>query len=222
MHRMGDRVASIEQARCLAQHIAGAKLVEFPGDDHRYSVGDSNAIFDEVQQFLTGARHVAAFDRVVTTLLFTGIVGSTALAVELGDSRWLRLLESYYELIHRQLERFRGREISTAGDGLFATFDGPGRGGRCAQAICENAKALGIDIRASLHTGEVEIIGDEIGGVAVHIGARLAALARAGEVLVSRTVKDLMAGSGIQFTDHGTHALKGIEGECQLFIAMTD
>ena len=220
LHRTGDLITSIEQARYLAKHIPGAKLVEFPGDDHMPTVGDSNAILDEVQQFLTGTRHVAALDRIVTTLLFTDIVGSTKLAGELGDSAWLRLLESYYQLVHRQLERFRGREIDTAGDGLFATFDGPARGVCCAQAICENAKALGIDIRAGLHTGEVEIIGEKVGGVAVHIGARVAAQARAGEVLVSRTVKDLIAGSGIQFADHGTHALKGIDGEWQLFLAM--
>jgi class 3 adenylate cyclase len=210
---------SIEGARYLARSIPGAKLVELPGDDHLPMVGDSNAILEEVQQFLTGARNVPAEDRIVTTLLFADIVRSTELAGELGDSRWLRLLESYYQLVHRQLERFRGHEIDTAGDGLFATFDGPARGVRCAQAISENANALGIDVRAGLHTGEVEIIGDKVGGVAVHIGARVAALAGAREVLVSRTVKDLIAGSGIRFNDHGTHALKGVEGEWQLFLA---
>jgi pimeloyl-ACP methyl ester carboxylesterase len=219
LHRTGDRITSIEQARYLARHIPSAKLVEFPGDDHIPTVGDYDSILDEVQEFLTGSRPVGDLDRVVLTVLFTDIVDSTRRAATLGDHKWLDLLESYYALARRQLDRFRGREISTAGDGLFATFDGPARAVRCAQAIIENAKSLGIEVRAGLHTGEVEVVGDKVGGIAVHIGARVAAQAGAGEVLVSSTVKDIAAGSGIQFVDRGAHALKGVEGERRLFLA---
>jgi class 3 adenylate cyclase len=159
--------------------------------------------------------------RIVSTVLFTDIVGSTERAAALGDRKWRDLLESYYALARRQLERFRGREINTTGDGMFATFDGPARAVRCAQAIGENAKSLGIEIRAGLHTGEVEVISEEVAGIAVHIGARVAAQALAGEVLVSSTVKDLVAGSGLQFEDRGMRILRGIEGEWRLFLAKT-
>ena len=219
LHRTEERVTSVEQARYLARHIPRAKLVELPGIDHMIGVGDNDAIADEVEEFLTGSRHAAALDRVVSTVLFTDIVGSTEKAAQLGDRKWCELLENYYALARRQLERFRGREIDTSGDGMFATFDGPARAIRCAQAIGENTRTLGIEVRAGLHTGEVEIIGEKVGGVAVHIGARVAALAAAGEVLVSGTVKDLVAGSGLQFHDRGPHALKGVEGEWRLFLA---
>ena len=219
LHRTGERVISVEHARYLAKHISRATLVELPGIDHSIGVGDNDAIVDEVEEFLTGSRHTADLGRLVSTVLFTDIVGSTEKAVQIGDRKWRDLLERYYALARRQLERFRGREIDTAGDGLFATFDGPARAVRCAQAIGENAKSLGIEVRAGLHTGEVEVIGEKVGGIAVHIGARVASHAGAGEVLVSSTVKDLVAGSGIQFEDRGTFALKGIEGEWRLFLA---
>ncbi len=219
LHRKGDRLINVEHARYLAESIPRAKLVELPGIDHTIEVGDSDAIIDEVEEFLTGSRHAPDVDRVVSTVLFTDIVGSTERATELGDRKWLELLASYHALARRQLERFRGREIDTAGDGMFATFDGPARAVRCAHAIGENAKSLGIEVRAGLHTGEVELIGDKVGGIAVHIGARVAAHAGAGEVLVSSAVKDLVAGSGIKFEDRGAHALKGVEGEWRLFLA---
>ena len=219
LHRTGDRVVDVQHARYLAAHIPRAKFVELPGIDHTIGVGDNDAIVAEVEEFLTGSRHAADLDRVVSTVLFTDIVGSTERAVALGDRQWCDLLEGYYALARRHLERFRGREIDTAGDGMFATFDGPARAVRCAKAIGHDAKSLGIDIRAGLHTGEVEIVGEKVGGIAVHIGARVAALAAAGEVLVSSTVKDLVAGSGIQFEDRGTHTLKGVDGGWRLFLA---
>ena len=219
LHRKDERVISVDHARYVAARIPRAKLVELPGIDHVPFIGDGDAIIDEVEEFLTGSRHAADLDRVVTTVLFTDIVGSTERAGALGDRKWRDLLESYYAVARRQLERFRGREIDTAGDGMFATFDGPARAVRCAQAIGENVKSLGIDIRAGLHTGEVEVIGEKVGGIAVHIGARVAAHAGSGEVLVSSTVKDLVAGSGIRFEDRGTHTLKGVEGEWRLFLA---
>ena len=221
LHRTDERVVSVEHARYLAERIPRAKLVELPGIDHTIGVGDNDAIVDEVEEFLTGSRHAADLDRVVSTVLFTDIVGSTERATALGDSKWRDLLENYYAIARRQLERFRGREIDTAGDGMFATFDGPARAVRCAKAISDDAKTLGIDIRAGLHTGEVEVIGEKVGGIAVHIGARVAAHAGGGEVLVSSTVKDLVAGSGLRFEDRGTHALKGVEGEWRLFLAAT-
>jgi len=219
LHRTDERVIDVENARYLARHIPRAKLVEFPGIDHIIGVGDCDAIADEIEEFLTGSRHAPDVDRVVSTVLFTDIVGSTEKAAQLGDRKWCELLENYYTLARRQLERFRGREIDTSGDGMFATFDGPARAVRCAQAIGENARTLGIEIRAGLHTGEVEIFGEKVGGVAVHIGARVVALAAAGEVLVSSTVKDLVAGSGLQFLDRGPRALKGVEGEWRVFLA---
>ena len=219
LHRTDERVIDVENARYLARHIPRAKLVEFPGIDHIIGVGDCDAIADEIEEFLTGSRHAPDVDRVVSTVLFTDIVGSTEKAAQLGDRKWCELLENYYTLARRQLERFRGREIDTSGDGMFATFDGPARAVRCAQAIGENARTLGIEIRAGLHTGEVEIFGEKVGGVAVHIGARVVALAAAGEVLVSSTVKDLVAGSGLQFLDRGPRAFKGVEGEWRVFLA---
>lgn len=221
LHRTAERVVDVQHARYLAAHIPRAKLVELPGIDHTIGVGDNDAIVDEVEEFLTGSRHAADLDRVVSTVLFTDIVGSTERAAALGDRQWCDLLEGYHALARRHLERFRGREIDTAGDGMFATFDGPARAVRCAKAIGHDAKSLGIDIRAGLHTGEVEIVGEKVGGIAVHIGARVAAHATAGEVLVSSTVKDLVSGSGIQFEDRGTHTLKGVEGGWRLFLAAT-
>ena len=221
LHRTDERILRVEHARYLAERIPRAKLVELPGIDHVPFIGDSDDIIDEVEEFLTGSRHAADLDRVVSTVMFTDIVASTERAAALGDRKWRALLESYYAVARRQLDWFRGREIDTAGDGLFATFDGPARAVRCAKAIGQDVKSLGIDIRAGLHTGEVEVIGEKVGGIAVHIGARVASHAAAGEVLVSSTVKDLVAGSGIQFEDRGTHTLKGVEGEWRLFLAAT-
>jgi len=191
-------------------------LVELPGD-HLPFVGDQDSILDEIEQFLTGVRHRPEPDRLLATVFFVDIVGSTEQAAELGDRRWRDLLEAFYRLVRAELERFRGHEANVAGDGFFATFDGPARAIRCAGAIRDAVKNLGIAVRAGLHTGECEVIGDGFGGIAVHIGARVAAKAGAGEVVVSSTVKDLVAGSGLRFADRGVHALKGIPGEWRLF-----
>ena len=219
LHRAKDRMMPVAHSRYLAQHIQGAKFVELPGQDHLFFVGDADAMLDEIQEFLTGTREPGEPERILATVLFADIVASTERAAQLGDHRWHELLESYYELARRELTRFRGREIDTAGDGFFATFDGPARAVRCAESIMMRVRALGIEVRAGLHTGECEIIGEKVGGIAVHIGARVAALARPGEVLVSNTVKDLVAGSGLVFEERGSHALKGVPGEWRLYAA---
>ena len=217
VHRAGDHVIRVEQARYLASQIPGARLVELAGADHAPWVGDGDAIVDEVEEFLTGARHSDETDRILATVLFTDIVGSTERAVTLGDRKWRELLGTYYAVARRELARFRGREIDTAGDGFFATFDGPARAIRCAEAITSGVRPLGFEVRAGLHTGECEVIGEKVGGIAVHIGARVAGLAGPGEVLVSSTVKDLVAGSGLRFEERGTHVLKGVPGQWRLF-----
>jgi class 3 adenylate cyclase len=219
LHRIGDRAVKLDQGRYIAEHIPGAKYVELPGDDHVPWTGDTNAVVDEIEEFLTGARHGPETDRVLATVLFADIVGSTARAAALGDRGWRDSLEGYYALARRELARFRGREVDTAGDGIFAAFDGPARAVRCAEAITAGVRPLGIEIRAGLHTGECEVIGDKVGGIAVHIGVRVAGLARPGEVLVSNTVKDLVAGSGLTFEERGTHTLKGVPGEWRLYAA---
>jgi class 3 adenylate cyclase len=216
IHRKGNRALLVGHGRYLAEHIAGARYVELPGDEHLPYVGDSDAIVAEIEEFLTGARGVDA-DRVLATILFCDIVQSTDLVSELGDRRWRDLLDAYYAMIRRQLERFAGREIKTTGDGLLATFDGPARAIRGAQAIRDGARQLGIDVRVGLHTGEVETMGDDIGGLAVHLGERVCAGAEPGEVLASRTVVDLVAGSGITFSDRGERELKGVPGRWQLY-----
>jgi len=221
LHRRDERWLSVEHARYLAQHIPGAKLVELPGVDHSPWVGDQDALLDEVEEFLTGARRGAEPDRVLATVMFTDIVGSTERAAALGDRQWRDVLESYYAVVRRELGRFRGREIDTAGDGFLAMFDGPARGVRCARAISRDVASLGIEVRAGLHTGEVEMRGEKPAGIALHIGARVATQAPAGEVLVSSTVKDLVSGSGIQFDDRGVHALKGVPGDWHLFRVAT-
>ena len=180
-------------------------------------LGDSDAVVDEVEEFLTGNRHVPDTDRVLATVLFTDIVGSTEHAAQLGDRRWRHLLDGHDAAVRRQLDRFRGREIKTAGDGFLATFDGPGRAIQCACAIRDALRALGVDVRIGVHTGEIELRGHDVAGLAVNIGARVTALARGGEVLVSSTVKDLVAGSGIPFEDRGEHELKGVPGVWRLF-----
>jgi pimeloyl-ACP methyl ester carboxylesterase len=217
LHRAGDRVSRIENARYLAAHIPGAKLVEMAGDDHIPFVGDGEAFVDEIEEFLTGVRPEHGRDRVLATILFTDVVGSTERAAALGDRRWREVLEGYYGVARRELTRFRGREIDTAGDGLFAAFDGPARAIQCAWRILDGVPALGVELRAGLHTGECEMVGPKLGGIAVHIGARVAGEAKPGEVLVSGTVKDLVAGSGIEFESRGTRALKGVPGEWPLF-----
>jgi pimeloyl-ACP methyl ester carboxylesterase len=217
LHRVGDRVCHVENARWLADHIEGARYVELPGADHLPWI-EGDDILDEMQEFLTGVREPAASDRMLATVLFTDVVGSTDRAREVGDRRWRDLLERHNDVIRRDLERFRGVEIDTAGDGFFATFDGPARAIRCARSIVENVRSsVGLDVRSGLHTGECELSGGAVRGIAVHTGARVAAMAGAGEVLVSSTVKDLVAGSGIEFTDRGAHELKGIPGEWRLY-----
>lgn len=217
LHRTGERIVHVEQARYMAERIPGAKLVEFPGVDHLPWIGDRDAILDEVQQFLTGTRQVVDPDRVLATVLFTDIVGSTQKALALGDRRWRSLLDEHHGIVRAELTRFRGREIDTAGDGFLASFDAPARAIRCACAVRDAVRPLGIEIRAGLHTGECEVMGDKVGGIAVHIGARVAALANPGEVWVSATVRDLVAGSALRFVDRDAHSLKGIPGEWRLF-----
>jgi pimeloyl-ACP methyl ester carboxylesterase len=216
IHRKGNRAALVGHGRYLAEHIPGARYAELPGDEHLPYVGDSDTIVAEIEEFLTGMRRVES-DRVLATILFCDIVHSTDLVSELGDRRWHDLLDASYAMIRRQLDRFGGREINTTGDGLFATFDGPARAIRCGQAIRDGARQLGIDVRVGLHTGEVETMGDDIGGLAVHIGERVCASAGPGEVLASRTVVDLVAGSGITFSDRGERELKGVSDRWQLY-----
>jgi class 3 adenylate cyclase len=180
-------------------------------------VGGSDTVIGEIEEFLTGVRHVGDTDRVLATVLFTDIVGSTERAAELGDRAWRDLLDRHDQTVRRQIERFRGREVKTVGDGFVATFDGPGRAIHCACAIRDAVRALGIEVRAGLHTGEIEVRGDDVAGMAVHIGARVASCAGSGEVLVSATVKDLVVGSGIEFVDRGQHELKGVPGTWRLF-----
>jgi class 3 adenylate cyclase len=215
--RSGNQTAAPESAHYLAGHIAGARLAELPGDEGVMYLGDTDAVVDEVEEFLTGSRHAPEADRVLATVLFTDIVGSTERAAELGDRRWRDLLDSHDDTVRRQLERFRGREVNTVGDAFLATFDGPGRAIQCACAIRDAVRALGIEVRAGLHTGEIELRGEDVAGVAVHIGARVAACAGPGEVLVSGAVPPLVAGSGIAFEDRGERELKGVPGTWRLY-----
>jgi pimeloyl-ACP methyl ester carboxylesterase len=216
LHREEEFVP-VESARYLAEHIPGARLVVLPGMDHMPFYGDAEGYAEEIEEFLTGARHAPPSDRVLTTVMFTDIVGSTERAGALGDARWRELVGRHDELVRSELEHHRGREVKTMGDGFLATFDGPARGIRCARAIADKVRALDIGLRAGLHTGECELVGDDIGGMAVNIGARIGALAGADEVLVSNTVKDLVVGSGISFTDRGAQQLKGVPGEWRVF-----
>ena len=221
VHRKGDRLTSIDQGRYLADKIQGARLVELPGDDHVPWVGDADALFGEIEEFLTGVRHAAEHDRVLATILFTDIVRATERAAALGDQNWREVLAQHHAVVRRELGRFRGREIDTAGDGFMAAFDGPARAVRCAHAVVGAVRnQLKLEVRAGLHTGECEVLEDKYAGLAVHIGARVAALANPGEVLVSNTVKDLVAGSGLQFEDRGGHTLKGVPGQWQLYSAV--
>ena len=209
LHR-AEEFIPVEGARYMAEHIPGARLVVLPGIDHIPFYGDAEGYAEEIEEFLTGARHAPVSDRILTTVMFTDIVGSTDWAAALGDARWRELMARHDELIRAELERHRGREVKTMGDGFLATFDGPARGIRCARTIADKVPALDIELRDGLHTGECELVGDDIGGMAVNIGARIGALAGANEVLVSGTVKDLVVGSGISFADRGTQELKGV------------
>jgi pimeloyl-ACP methyl ester carboxylesterase len=217
IHRTGDRDAKVEEGRWIASRIPSARFLELAGDDHLPWVGDADGLLDEVEEFLTGVRRGPDPDRVLATVLFTDIVGSTERAAELGDREWVVLVERHHALVRRELERFRGREIDTAGDGFLASFDGPARAVRCALAVSEGVRSLGLEIRAGVHTGECELVGDRLRGIAVHAGARIAAQAGAGDVLVSRTVTDLVAGSGLAFEPRGETELKGVPGRWQLY-----
>jgi pimeloyl-ACP methyl ester carboxylesterase len=215
LHRSDEVLA--EASRYVGAQIPGARVVEFPGADHMPWLGDQDPPLDEIEEFLTGVRPHPSLDRVLATVLFTDIVGSTELAADLGDRRWRDLLEQHNTVVRRELARFRGRELNTAGDGFLATFDGPARAVACAVSIRDAARALGLQIRFGLHTGELELVGSDIRGIAVHTGARVAALAGAGEVLASSTVRDLVAGSGLLFEDRGSYELKGVPGEWRLY-----
>jgi pimeloyl-ACP methyl ester carboxylesterase len=222
LHNVNEQTIPVEAGRYLAQHIPNAKYVELPGVDHLPFVGNADAILDEIEEFLTGTRRGAEPDRVLATVLFTDIVDATRKASEVGDRRWRDLLEAHHGAVREELSRFRGREIDTAGDGFLAAFDGPARAVRAASAIRGNVKRLGLEIRAGLHTGECEIMGAKLSGVAIHIGARIASLAGAGEVLVSSTVHDLVAGSGLRFADRGLHTLKGVPGDWRVYAVDTN
>jgi pimeloyl-ACP methyl ester carboxylesterase len=217
LHRAGDLPVAAMNGRYMAEQIPGARYVELPGDDHVPWVGDTEAVVAEIEEFLTGGRHAPEHDRVLATVLFTDIVGSTQRAGELGDRRWRELLERHDELSRAAFDRFGGREVKATGDGFLATFDGPARAIRCAGEISDAVRPLGIEIRSGVHTGECEQRGGDLGGMAVHIGARVAATAGPGETLVSSTVKELVVGSGIEFDDRGVETLKGVPGEWRLF-----
>jgi class 3 adenylate cyclase/alpha-beta hydrolase superfamily lysophospholipase len=210
-----DDMNPVGAGRWLADHIRGARFVELPGEHITAHVGEEFA--DEVESFLTGRRHAVATDRVLSTVLFSDIVGSTEHAAAVGDRRWTELLDQHDAVASRQIDIHRGKLVKATGDGVLATFDGPARAVACGCELRDSLRPLGVDIRVGLHTGEIELRGDDIGGIAVHIGARIAGIANAGEVLVSRTVTDLVAGSGIEFADHGIHQLNGVPGEWQLF-----
>jgi class 3 adenylate cyclase len=217
LHRSGDRWVDVHTSRYMAKRIPGARLVELPGDDHLPCFGDQDAVVALTQQFLTGSLPVADPDRMLATVLFTDLVDSTKLATELGDRRWHRTLEQHNQVVGANFARFRGKEIKTTGDGFLAIFDGPARAIRAAHAIRAELAEHGLQVRVGLHTGEVELLGHDIGGIAVHIAARVMAQAGAGEVLCSRTVKDLVAGAGFAFADRGTRRLKGVADRWQLY-----
>ena len=223
LHRSGDTQINVDHGRYLAEHIASAKYVELPGEDHLPYTGDGDSVVDEIEEFLTGSRSgTAEPDRVLATVLFTDIVGSTRRAAELGDREWRALLDRHDQIVRQELARFRRREVKNLGDGVLATFDGPARAVRCASSIAQTVQPLGITVRSGLHTGEIELKREDIGGIAVHIAARVAALAEPGESLVSSTVRDLVAGSGLRFADRAFHALRGLPEEVHLYTAMPE
>jgi class 3 adenylate cyclase len=217
LHPARDQAVSVEHSRYMARRIPGAKLIEIDSDDHLSFLLRPNEIPDLVQEFLTGGRGVVDEDRVVKTVMFSDIVSSTELATKLGDERWTDLRAAHHAVVRRELAIYRGQEVDTAGDGLYAAFDGPARAIRCACEVRDSVKTLGLTTRVGLHTGECVVGGEKISGLAVHIGARVAGLAPAGKVLVSQTVKDLVAGSGLEFDDFGMHALKGIDDSWHLY-----
>jgi pimeloyl-ACP methyl ester carboxylesterase len=217
IHRTRDRLVNVRNGRWLAEHLPNARMVEFDGDDHNFWYEGRAEWLGEVQEFVTGSRAVVVPDRVLQTLLFTDIVDSTGTASELGDRRWRELLEGHQREVREELTRFAGREVKSTGDGFLAAFDGPARAIECAREILRASESAGVPVRAGLHTGECEVIGEDLGGIAVHIAARVSAQAGPGELIVSRTVKDLVAGSGIEFADRGAHTLKGIPDVWQLY-----
>jgi class 3 adenylate cyclase len=219
--RADAREISPAHGRYLADHIPGATYVELPGVDNFIWAGDADATVAEIQQFITGVRPAPTRKRALATVLFTDIVDSTRTAAELGDRQWRRLLDEHNKVVGRQLDRFDGRLVRTIGDGVLATFDAPARAVRCAAAIRDAVGALGLGLRAGIHTGEIELDADDISGLAVHIGARICAIAGAGEILVSSTVKDLVVGSDLDFDDRGSHELKGVPGAWRLFALRT-
>jgi class 3 adenylate cyclase len=216
IHTAGDRMIPVALGRYLAERISGSRFVELPGRDH-VPFTEAGPLLDEVEEFLVGSRGAEPTERALATILFTDLVDSTALAAELGDRRWRHLLERHDAAVRRQITLHRGREVKTVGDGFLATFDGPARAIRCAAALRGELGELGLEVRAGIHTGEVELIGEDVGGIAVNIGARIGAAAAAGEVLVSSTVRELVVGSGLEFADRGVRALKGVPGEWRLF-----
>jgi pimeloyl-ACP methyl ester carboxylesterase len=221
LHRKDDSTIPVACGRDMAQKIPGAKYVELPGEDHLLQALDPellDLLLDEIEEFITGVRHRPDPDRVLATVMFTDIVRSTERVAEMGDLRWRELLNDYYAAVRKELIVFHGREVNTAGDGLLATFDGPNRAIRCACSLREKLRPLGLEVRTGLHTGECELIGDDVGGIAVHIAARVAATAEPDEVLVSSTVRDLVAGSGLRFADRGMHGLKGVPDKWHLFL----
>jgi pimeloyl-ACP methyl ester carboxylesterase len=217
IHRKDFRFFPAELGRYLAEHIADAKFVEVPGADGFVYLGDTEAILSEIEEFITGTRRLPDIDRVLATVLLTDMVGSTDLAARLGDSRWRQVLDTHDEIVRGQLDQFRGRLHRATGDGVLATFDGPARGIRCAQSLRDSLRSAGIEIRSGLHAGEIELRGQEIGGIAVHIAARISAEAGAGEICCSSTVKDLVTGADLTFVDRGRHRLKGVPEEWQIY-----
>jgi class 3 adenylate cyclase len=217
LHRAGDKPVRVGHALYLAEHIAGATFIELPGHDHLAWVGDVDGLLGEVREFLTGERAAPEADRILTTILFCDIVDSTKRAADLGDHEWKQLLSRFYAMVDGKLHHFRGRKLDTAGDGLFAAFDGPARAARCGASLVEAVQPLGLQLRVGVHTGECEVLGDKYSGIAVHLGARVASAAEPGQVLVTSTVKDLVVGSGIHFEDLGLRTLKGVPDEWRLF-----
>jgi class 3 adenylate cyclase len=217
IHRKDFRFFPVELGRYLGEHIANAKYVELTGADGFVYLGDTDAVLSEVEEFVTGARRSPEADRILATILLTDMVGSTDRAARLGDQRWRAVLDTHDDIVRAQLKQFRGRLHRATGDGVLATFDGPARGIRCAQSLRDSLREAGIDIRSGLHAGEIELRGDEIGGIAVHIAARIGAQAESGEILCSSTVKELVTGSDLAFVDRGRHQLKGVPQEWQIY-----
>jgi class 3 adenylate cyclase len=218
LHRSEDHAVSRDAAEEMAAAIAGARYVELPGDEHIPWVGDAEEVLSAIEEFLTGAR-TSQSNSVLATVLFTDIVDSTARSSEIGDNRWRTVVDAHDAIVRERIAGYRGREVKTMGDGFLATFDGPARGIHCARSIIQDVADVGVQVRAGMHTGECQLVGDDVSGIAVSIGARVSSLAAGGEVLVSRTVKDLVVGSGIAFEPRGTHELKGVPGSWELFAA---